>query len=164
LDYIARAFSEKHKVEIPTKVRGIIETALKIRMVAIARNSAWFALRRYRGDRPERVYFDVPMARFALLKAENVITGNGMGALEMPKEELPAAIEDLRNEAVAAVSHESGSGRRDEGGGEKGNLGVLVELTETQKMEKKLRVVDIMAFVEIDARMDSALVFCQKFG
>jgi hypothetical protein len=162
LDYIGRAFSEKRKVEFPTKVRGIIETALKIRMDSIVRNSAWFALRRYGGDRTERIYFDVPIARFALLKAENVIAGNGMGTAEVPIGELPAAIEDLRNEAVAAVSRESGIGRRDEEGGEKGNLGVLVELTEPQKMEKKLRVVDIMAFLEIDARTGSALVLCER--
>jgi hypothetical protein len=38
------------------------------------------------------------------------------------------------------------------------------DVIEISKMGKKLKVVDIMAFVEIDARMDSALVFCQKFG
>jgi hypothetical protein len=137
---------------------AVLATALKARMIYLVRECAWFALRRYGGDRGDRVYFDVPMARMALLKAETVVIGAGKTVSDTPPQGVATPIEDLRSEAVAAVTLDNGIGRREEGT-VRSDLGVLVDLTAPKTVERKLTVADILSCLESDALVASAALF-----
>jgi hypothetical protein len=137
---------------------AVLATALKVRMLSLVRNSAWFALRRYGGDRPDRQYFDVPMARLALLKAEAIVLLSGKQPADAAPPGLPPAIEDLRSEAVAAVTLDGGVGPRDEAAA-RADLGILVDLTVPPPTERCLTVADILAFLEVDAQAGRAVLF-----
>jgi hypothetical protein len=144
-----------------TNALVVIASALKVRMTTVVRDCAWFAMRRYGGDRPNRLYFDVPMARFALLRAEKNVLLDGTSPRVVPPVGLPSEIEDLRSEAMAAVTLDGGTGRRDDPNAPP-DLKLLVDLTAQPPVERVLTVADIIAFLEVDSQTNANAVFFRR--
>lgn len=86
---------------------------LKMRMRQITQQCVWYAKRRVQEHNGrEKIYTDVPMARFAMLEAERRIAKNPDSRInQTPQTDLPPAIERLRSEVVSVLD---GGQKRDE--------------------------------------------------
>lgn len=86
---------------------------LKMRMRHITQQCVWYAKRRVQEHNGrEKIYTDVPMARFAMLEAERRIAKNPDSRInQTPQVDLPPAIERLRSEVVSVLD---GGQKRDE--------------------------------------------------
>ena len=117
-----------------------------------------------------RCYVDVPVARFAVLKAEQEIIARQAKIASSAPETISPSLDRLRNEAVAGVAAQVGSNERDEilqtakdieepevaVGTDCGSL-----LSEVPQKEKNRAVTleDVVAFVESDAYLAQMPMF-----
>jgi hypothetical protein len=89
--------------------------ALKLRMIKVVQQCVWFARRRCGCDLPPNpTITDVPMARFALLKAENEILKTGRIPSDKPPDDCDSALDALRNEAILGILARMHGVQRDE--------------------------------------------------
>jgi hypothetical protein len=139
-----------------------LATALRLRMIHVVRQCVWFAKRRCNEMLPpDRTIVDVPLARFALLEAENRILAAGRQLLPHPPENCDPLIEKLRTEAISVVSARFSTTLRDElsalakDNDEQQEEGLdcskLVDLVGSKPKNTAVTVSDVCAFLEIDS-------------
>jgi hypothetical protein len=93
---------------------AIVGVALKLHIAGIVKAAVWYARHRNGEIRSApTVVVDAPVARFAMLRAENAIIAQGVSPLRrMPDGE--AWIERFRNEVIAGIASQVSGRRRDD--------------------------------------------------
>jgi hypothetical protein len=98
-------FAQRHKYVVGDDAALQLVYAVKVRMVQLVQQSVILARHRCGASIPgPPVFVDVPLAKFATLAAENIMLTSRMVATERRRENLPPALERLRNDAIAGLA------------------------------------------------------------
>ena len=156
--------ARRSKTELSPEVRVAIATAVNLRMRYVTQQSVLWAKRRcgetVNAETP-RMCVDVPMARFAQLKAEQqILDSKAKVSLSEAPDKIPAELDRLRTDAVAGIAAQMPATERDEilqslheqeereGSGD---CECLLDLVPKTEKRRAVTIRDVAAFVQSDS-------------